>query len=163
MKHRIRNWTAVLTVAAAGVLGLNALAAADTTPPPPPGGSSEPPAAVEDFAYPGADAVTRVKLLRGDGGVTLTDCTKSSQIQLWTRAPDNPDNKVCFTATATSGFLTLQLPDVFAVQTNGRALHASLTADGTTQSLDVPKDGFQAVGEGLGQSPTTVVELRVTG
>ncbi|MFF1795371.1 hypothetical protein ACFVXQ_14340, partial [Kitasatospora sp. NPDC058263] len=33
----------------------------------------------------------------------------------------------------------------------------------TTQTLDIPKDGFAGVGEGLGQAPTTVVELHVTG
>ncbi len=93
----------------------------------------------------------------------LTDCAKPSQIQLWTRAPGNTDNKICFTSAATSGFLTLELPDVFAVQTAGRSLRVGLTAAGASRSVDVPRDGFTGVGEGLGQDPTTVVELRITG
>ncbi|MFJ9951737.1 hypothetical protein [Kitasatospora sp. NPDC091207] len=87
----------------------------------------------------------------------------TTAVAIWTRAPGNPDNRVCFSATTTTGFLTLELPDVFAVQTVGRALHAGLTAGGASQAVDVPKDGFQGVGEGLGQPATTLVEIRVTG
>ncbi|MBD0695131.1 hypothetical protein [Streptomyces sp. CBMA123] len=138
-----------------------ALASADTAPPP--ADNSAPPSAVEDFAYPGASTISRVKLLRGDGGVQLGDCSKPSQIQLWTRAPGNPDNRICFTAPSTTGFLTLELPDVFAVQTSGRAIRIVLTAAGASTSTDVPKDDLIGVGEGLGQAPTTAVELHVTG
>ncbi|MGW2255203.1 hypothetical protein ACWCXH_34215 [Kitasatospora sp. NPDC001660] len=165
MKHRIRGWTAALAATAAGVFGLSTLATADTAPPPAPApaDASAPLAAVEDFTYPGASAISKVKLLRGDGAIMLADCTKSSQIQLWTRAPGNTDNKICFTAPSATGYLTLELPDVFAAQTSGRAVRVGLTAAGASQSTDVPKDGFTGVGEGLGQAPTTVVELRVTG
>ncbi|MEU6235622.1 hypothetical protein [Kitasatospora sp. NPDC047058] len=164
MKHRVRGWTAVVAVTtAAAVFGLSAYAAADTTSPPLPVGADTPPPAVEDFAYPGAETISKVKLIRGDGHILLADCAKPSQIQVWTRAPGNPDNKVCFTATTTTGQLTLELPDVFAVQTADRALHASVTASGATQALDVDKNGFQPVGEGLGQAATTLVDLRVTG
>ncbi|SOB88858.1 hypothetical protein [Streptomyces sp. 1331.2] len=164
MKHRIRGWTAALAATAAGVFGLSALAAADTAPPPaPPTDASVAPPAVEDFSYPGASGISNVKLLRGDGGIMLADCSTPTQIQLWTRAPGNTDNKICFTAPAVTGYLALELPDVFAAQTAGRAVRVGLTAAGASQSTDVPKDGFTGVGEGLGQAPTTVVELRVTG
>ncbi|MFH9355362.1 hypothetical protein [Kitasatospora sp. NPDC017646] len=158
-----------LLMALAATIGLTAgaavLAMADTpaTPPPAEANDSTPPVAVEDFAYPGASSITKVKLIRGDSGVQLADCSKPSQIQLWTRAPGNPDNRICFTAPSSAGFLTLELPDVFAVQTSGRSVRVALTAAGASQSTDVPKDGFTGVGEGLGQAPTTVVELRVTG
>ncbi|WP_316519829.1 hypothetical protein [Kitasatospora brasiliensis] len=126
--------------------------------------NSTAPSAVEDFSYPGADTVSRVKLLRGDGRIRLGDCAEPSQIQIWTRAPGNPDNKICFTVAAATGSLSLQLADVFAVQTaDGRAVRVGLTADGATQTLDVAKDGFKGVGEGIGASPTAVVELTVTG
>ncbi len=52
---------------------------------------------------------------------------------------------------------------MFYIQTSGRAVRASLTADGSTQSVDIAKDGYRVVGEGLGQTPTTAVELTVTG
>ncbi|MFE2413446.1 hypothetical protein ACFXDE_34435 [Kitasatospora sp. NPDC059408] len=164
MKHRIRGWTAAIAATAAGVFGLSALAAADTTPPPTPAAdASAPPTAVEDFSYPGASGISNVKLLRGDGAIVLADCSKPSQIQLWTRAPGNTDNKICFTAPSATGYLSLELPDVFAAQTSGRAVRVGLTAAGASRSTDVPKNGFTGVGEGLGQTPTTVVELRVTG
>ncbi|MFD9598331.1 hypothetical protein ACFWA9_36990 [Kitasatospora sp. NPDC059973] len=162
MKHRVRGWAAVIAAtAAAGVFGLSAFAAADTAPPPADG--TLPPSAVEDFSYPGGSTLTGLKIMRGDGHILLADCAGATQIQIWTRAPGNKDNKVCFTATTTTGFLTLELVDVFAVQTSGRSVQAGLTAGGSTQTLDVPKDGFAGVGEGLGQAPTTVVELHVTG
>lgn len=162
MKHRVRGWAAVIAAtAAAGVFGLSAFAAADTAPPP--ADATAPPSAVEDFAYPGGSNLTGIKLLRGDGHLLLADCAGATQIQIWTRAAVNRDNKVCFTATTATGSLTLELADVFAVQTSGRSVQAGLTAGGTTQTLDVPKDDFKAVGEGLGQAPTTVVELHVTG
>ncbi|MFD0278606.1 hypothetical protein ACFVHB_32510 [Kitasatospora sp. NPDC127111] len=160
---RARRWLAAAAVAVPAVIGASSLAAADTTPAPPPADASAPPSAVEDFGYPGAGGITKVKLLRGDGHVLLTDCAQPSEIQIWTRAPGNPDNKVCFTAAGTVGTLTLELPDVFAVQTSGRAVRVGLTVGGAAQTLDVPKDGFQGVGEGTGQAPSTLVDLRITG
>ncbi|MFD0276831.1 hypothetical protein ACFVHB_23400 [Kitasatospora sp. NPDC127111] len=143
---------------------MSVLAAADTAPPSSAAGdNATAPPAVEDFGYPGAEAITRVKLLHGDGGILLVDCAKPSQIQLWTRAPGNPGNKVCFAAPAATGWLTLQLPDLFAVQTAGRSVRAELTTAGATKSLDIPTNGFMGIGEGLGQAPATVVELRITG
>ncbi|SOB85519.1 hypothetical protein [Streptomyces sp. 1331.2] len=155
-----RRWTAALAATTAALLGATALAAADTTPP---ADNSAAPPAVEDFSYPGATAITRVKLIRGDGHILLGDCAKPTQIQIWTRAPGNPDNKICFTADGTTGSLTLQLPDVFALQTTGRAIRAGLTAGTATQTLDIPKDGFKGTGEGTGSAPTSLVELTVTG
>ncbi|MER8105876.1 hypothetical protein [Kitasatospora sp. NPDC094016] len=164
-RERILRWpTAVVAAATAAAFG-SALATAGT-PSPPPQAAETPiaPPAVENFGYPGASGISKVKLLRGDGSVMLTDCAaKPSQIQLWTRAPGNTDNKLCLTATSPTGFLTLQLPDVFAVQTSDRSLRVDLTAADTSQSLDVPKNGFKGLGEGLSQATTTMVQLRVTG
>ncbi|MFF2542797.1 hypothetical protein ACFVUY_09540 [Kitasatospora sp. NPDC058063] len=157
------RWFVAAVAAVAAAVGGSALATADTTPPPPPTAEAAMPPAVEDFSYPGAAGISKVKLVRGDSSILLGDCSKPTQIQLWTRAPGNPDNRICFTSTATSGFLTLELPDVYFVQTSGRSVRVGLTAAGASQSVDVPKDGFKAIGEGLGQAPTTLVELRVTG
>ncbi|MFF4817142.1 hypothetical protein ACFY2K_21420 [Kitasatospora sp. NPDC001309] len=157
----LRRWPAIAVAAAATLVGATVFAAADTTPPP--SDNSTAPSAVEDFSYPAAASITRVKLVRGDGHILLGDCAKPSQIQVWTRAPGNPDNKICFTATGATGSLVLQLPDVFGVQTSGRAVRVALTAGTASQTLDVPKDGFKGVGEGLGSAPTNVVELTVTG
>ncbi|WP_316528075.1 hypothetical protein [Kitasatospora brasiliensis] len=163
MTNRLRGLLMALIAVLGLAAGVTVLASADTTPPPPTTGDNAAPPAVEDFNYPGANTISRIKLLRGDGHIMLADCAKPSQIQLWTRAPGNPDNKVCFTATSTTGQLTLQLADLFAVQTTGRSLHAELTAADIKKGIDVASDGIAGVGEGLGQEPTTVVELRITG
>ncbi|MFG2919139.1 hypothetical protein ACGF0D_40450 [Kitasatospora sp. NPDC048298] len=157
-----RRWLAAAAVTATALAGATAIASADTTPPP--ADNSAAPPAVEDFTYPGADTVTKVKLGRGDGHILLGDCAKPTQIQIWTRAPGNPDNRICFTVAGTTGTLTLQLPDVFAVQTSGgRSLKVGLTVDGAAQTLDVPKDGFKGIGEGTSGNPAGITELTVTG
>ncbi|WP_329491862.1 hypothetical protein OG618_36185 [Kitasatospora sp. NBC_01246] len=124
-----------------------------------------PPPAVEDFTYPGASPFPNLKLLRGDGHILLADCNTTTQIQLWSRAVPNPAGgpSVCFRVNGTVGQLTLELPQTFLIQTNDRAVRANLTADGVAQTVDVPKGGITGVGEGVGQKPTMLVELRVTG
>ncbi|MFF2045880.1 hypothetical protein ACFVVX_36210 [Kitasatospora sp. NPDC058170] len=164
MKRRTRGLLTALATAAGITAGVSVLAVADTPPPvPPAAGTSVPPPAVEDFTHPGAEGITNVKLMRGDGRVLLADCAKPSQIQIWTRTPGNAGNKICFTATSTTGSLFLELADVFAVQTAGRSVQVALTADGASQTLDVPTDGVRGVGEGTGRAPATAVQLTVTG
>ncbi|MET8545031.1 hypothetical protein ABZW03_30960, partial [Kitasatospora sp. NPDC004799] len=113
---------------------------------------------------PGAAAITKVKLLRGDGHILLAaDCAKS-QIQIGTLAPGNPDNQICFTVTGTTGNLSLQLPDVFYIQTSGgRSVRAGLTSGSTSQTVDVPTNGFKPVGVGSTGTAASLVELTVTG
>ncbi|MFB8201242.1 hypothetical protein [Kitasatospora purpeofusca] len=153
-------WVAAVVVALLAAITCSALATADT---PQPTDNSAAPPAVEDFSYPGAASLNGVKVLRGDGRITLTDCSGPSQIQIWTRAPVNGDGKLCFAAGSATGRLTLELSEVFYIQTSGRAVRAGLTADGNAQNVDIAKDGYRVVGEGLGQTPTTAVELTVTG
>ncbi|MFC8453850.1 hypothetical protein [Kitasatospora sp. NPDC057223] len=161
--RRARGWLAATSIAIAAAVGGSALATADTSPAPVPADNSAAPFAVENFDYPGVADNPRITLLRGDGHVTLADCATPTSIQIWTRATTNNDGRVCFAVNGTTGYLAVEMPEVFAVQTAGRAVHASLTADGVTQTLDVPKDGFKGIGEGTGAKPTTLVELRITG
>lgn len=124
-----------------------------------------PPVAVEEFNYPDADKILAekgIKLLKGDGHLLLADCDSSAnQIQVWTR--QTAEGMYCFRATGASGYLTLEVADVFAIQTSDRPVSADLTAEGKTETVDVPKDNFKGVGEGVGGAPTVLVELRVTG
>ncbi|MDN3292579.1 hypothetical protein QWM81_00660 [Streptomyces ficellus] len=137
-------------------IGTTAAAAADDT---------LPPVAVEDFSYPNAAKILAEKgltLHKGDGRILLADCDSSrQQIQVWTR--QTADGKYCFDANATRGYLTLEVPDVYALQTSDHPISADLTANGKTQTVNVPKDNFQGVGEGTGGDPTVLVEIRVTG
>jgi hypothetical protein len=121
---------------------------------------------VEDFNYPGADRILQeqgITLKRGDGRITLTTCdpAATNQIEVWTR--ESTDGKLCFRATAATGRLTLEIPRVYAIGTEARAVRAELSAEGQTQTVDVAKGEFKGVGEGVGDAPTVLLELRVTG
>ncbi|MFC9622228.1 hypothetical protein ACFTXM_20270 [Streptomyces sp. NPDC056930] len=129
-----------------------------------------PPAAVEDYSYPGAagiEATRGIKLKKGDGHILLAECDQSaSQITVLTVKDDsaNRDGTYCFRVTAKTGYLTLELPRVFALETADHPLSADLTAEGKTQTVVVPKDGFESVGEGtVGGARSVLVEIRVTG
>ncbi|CAL9422258.1 hypothetical protein SUDANB38_01897 [Streptomyces sp. enrichment culture] len=73
----------------------------------------------------------------------------------------------CFAATAATGYLTLELPRVFALEAaTDHSISADLTAEGETTTVSVPKGGFTSVGEGhpaTGSKRSVLVEIRVTG
>ncbi|MFI5823846.1 hypothetical protein ACIA8I_32915 [Streptomyces rishiriensis] len=103
---------------------------------------------VEDFNYPGADAIKAqrgITLKRGDGHITLADCASGTGLmEVYSRRSE----KVCFRATGASGHLTLEIPSVYGVK--GEADHEAavqLTTDGATQNLDVGKGEWKAAGE----------------
>ncbi|MFB7470106.1 hypothetical protein [Kitasatospora sp. NPDC056184] len=156
-----RSLLAAGALAAVGaLLAGGALASADT---PPAGGPAEtPPPAVEDFEYPGASGIPGITLKRGDGHIVLADCSGPNQIQVWSRAAANPDGRFCFRVTGSSGFLTVELADVYVLQTTGAALSAKVVVGGATQTVDLAKEDFRPLGEGSLQAPTTLVELRAT-
>ncbi|MFI9585831.1 hypothetical protein ACIHCQ_29180 [Streptomyces sp. NPDC052236] len=125
-----------------------------------------PPAAIEDFNYPGAAKILQergLKVFRGDGRILVAHCDgTANQIQIWSRVGDE-GSQFCFQATGTSGYLTVEIPEVFALQTTDRPISAELTAGGKTQTVSVAKDTLKDVGEGSVGAPTMLVELRVTG
>ncbi|MGW7378714.1 hypothetical protein [Streptomyces sp. NPDC054794] len=104
--------------------------------------------AVEDYNYPGADAIKAQKgivLKRGDGHITLVDCASGTGLmEVYSRKSE----KSCFRATGPSGYLSLEIPSVYGVK--GEADHEAdvkLTTDGATQSIDVGKGEWKAAGE----------------
>ncbi|MGC9382972.1 hypothetical protein, partial [Streptomyces sp. MH13] len=123
------------------------------------------PYAVEDFQHPGADRILQEKGItvhRGDGHVFFAECDGSpEQIQVWTRK--STEGMYCFQTTSTSGFLTVEVPEVYALQTAETAVHAELSAAGKSQEIDLAKNDFQGVGEGVGGAAAVLLELRVTG
>lgn len=129
-----------------------------------------PPFAVEDFAYPRAAEILATKgieLKRGDGHIVLAECDQAAD-QIRVLTVEDPvagrEGTYCFRANAKSGFLTLSLPRVFALEASSHPVSADLTANGTTTTVKVAKDGFEAVGEGtIDGARSVLVELRVTG
>ncbi|MEV7028071.1 hypothetical protein, partial [Kitasatospora sp. NPDC093558] len=190
MSLHIRRWLSA-AVATAAVLGAAQPAASADTPAPPPAANAAPDAAnpapdaanpapdaanaanaapayaVEDGTYPGAQEVqqaTGITVTRGDGGITYAPCDTPHQITVWGRSVTLPMYRVCFAAPGASGYLALTVPDAFRIETAGRALHADLTTDGKSQSVDVAADTALGVGEGATVgSHAVLLELNVTG
>ncbi|MFD9657741.1 hypothetical protein [Streptomyces mirabilis] len=174
MTPRIRRMLPVAGVAVILALaGTPMLASADPQPTGGPTGAT-PPSAVEDFTYPNADQIQRdqgIKLIKGDGHITLATCDDSAQqIKVLTVQGPSGDAQgaYCFKASAKSGYLSLELPRVFALETADHPISADLRpqADPSVpvKTVTVSKNGYQSVGEGAaGGAPTVLLELRVTG
>ncbi len=124
-----------------------------------------PPVLVEDFTYPNADGIlaeTGLKLIKGNGRLLFAECDGSAGlIEVWTR--QTADGRYCFKPDGVGGFLTLEVPDVYALQTTDNPISADLTAEGETKTVAVAKNQLKGVGEGTSSAPTVLVELRVTG
>lgn len=129
-----------------------------------------PPFAIEDFAYPGADSILATKgieLKKGDGHILLAECDYAvDQIRVSTVKDPTVERAdlYCFRATGSTGYVTLTLPRVFALEASDHPISADLTANGQTQTVDVAEGGWKAVGEGtVGGAQSVLVEIRVTG
>ncbi|MEV7209933.1 MULTISPECIES: hypothetical protein [unclassified Streptomyces] len=119
---------------------------------------------VEDFDYPQADKIYEeqgVRLKRGDGHITLATCAiGTGQLEVYSRA----STKLCFQVTGESGWLTLEAPSVYGVQTPAYDTKFEMTVDAETTSVDVPANSWKGVGaisdpEGR---PHMLVEIRTS-
>ncbi|MFD3760797.1 hypothetical protein [Streptomyces sp. NPDC058622] len=172
MNSLTRNILIGATVCAMAVIGLPALASATSTATVSATAEEAPPFAVEDFSYPDAARILTdkgIKLIKGDGHLLLADCNPAvPQIKVRTVADPATGRAgtYCFVATATAGWLTLELPRVTSLETSDHPIRAGLTADGQRKSVEVPKDEFVPVGEGdipSGAKRSVLVDLRITG
>ncbi|MFF6780098.1 hypothetical protein [Streptomyces sp. NPDC012510] len=118
--------------------------------------------AVEDFNYPRADKILEeqgIVLKRGDGRITLATCAAGTgQLEIYSRS----NAKVCFRVTGDSGWLTLEIPSVYGVQTNGYDTEFDMTVGTEETSVDVPANSWQAVGQSADPQgrPHMLVEIR---
>ncbi|MEV7198281.1 hypothetical protein AB0N81_41835 [Streptomyces sp. NPDC093510] len=168
----------------AGVIGITmAVAGAATAAVAQPGGQpaeavaqqsgtrvTAPPSAVEDFAYPDAARLLEDKgitLKRGDGHIVLSDCADANILVRTTHTNDD-GNKYCFKSTGKKGYLSLEVPKVYSVDSEGPAFQATVTSEDGKKTVQVEKGGFQPVGTGdlspgASGKPAVLVELRVNG
>ncbi|MFF8809225.1 trypsin-like serine protease [Streptomyces omiyaensis] len=167
MQHRAtRMAIATMAVAALSTPLAGSAVAADT-----PSAPAEMPFAFEDGAYPHADRILAekgIKLLRGDGNITLADCDPAArQIRVMAvkDAGANREGTYCFTSRSDTGLLALQLDRVFAIDAADHPLSARLTPDGgAAKTVTIAADGYASVGEGqVGGLRSALVEIRVTG
>ncbi|MFF9850420.1 FG-GAP-like repeat-containing protein [Streptomyces litmocidini] len=161
---RIRRWLPAATLTAAlATIPWAPSASADPVEP----ANAGAPFTVEDGAYPSrADvlAVTGADLIAGDGNIAITPCSSPYQIMVWARNLNTSDSRICFTA-ANTGYLAVNIPRAFRIETQGRDLSAQITINGEASSLTVPKDTSKGFGEASPTDPqrATLLEMRVTG
>ncbi|WP_411144388.1 hypothetical protein [Streptomyces sp. x-80] len=121
------------------------------------------PYAVEDFNYPNADKIFAEKgitLKRGDGHITLASCvSEQGLLEVWSRK----NEKVCFRVTGNSGYLTLEIPQVFGFKGNDYQTTVDMTVvdTGEEKSFDIRKNTWTPVGEtaDTGGDNHTLVEI----
>lgn len=136
------------------------------------------PSLVEDFSYPGANAINAsagITLVSGDGHILYADCgtppaNNIGVIQVHSTDPIGPSKNgtVCFKVTAASGTLTLKVTNVYEIRGDGQIsgaghkLKADLTTDaGAHSTVDVNPSGSTPVGVGTkpDAAPTALVQL----
>ncbi|MFJ8444421.1 RICIN domain-containing protein [Kitasatospora griseola] len=117
------------------------------------------PLAVETFAYPGAAKILAeqgIVLKASDGSMRLTDCTAPGDVLRVSSAVD--PKEICFRVSGASGYLSMEIPRVYAIWNGGdRAVKATVSANGTTSSVDLIKNQWKEVGFGDDKGPETVL------
>jgi hypothetical protein len=167
---------AALSAAAAGLAFIGGPAAAEAA-------DEAPQPLVEDFRYPGADAILaqqNVKLISGDGHIVIADCATPVEGDLGLLKVQTTDEtigsdgigRVCFKILGSTGLLNLEVPGVYEIrgdgQRSGTGHQVTATVkpdDGEKQVVQVDPDGSTPVGQGddPDSAPTTLLELVVKG
>lgn len=122
-----------------------------------------PPPLEEEYDYPGADKIFAergIRLKKGDGNVTLTDCVTGADL-LEVRARNR--SPFCFNVRGNTGFLTMELTESFVVFSNStHTTVANYTVKGVPGSTTVAPGGAEGIGEGEGPGKSaTLLEIRV--
>ncbi|WP_151898164.1 hypothetical protein [Streptomyces sp. C8S0] len=103
---------------------------------------------MEDFNYPYADKILaerNIVLKRGDGHITLADCAGGTGL-LEILVRDRTD-RICFKVVGNSGWLTLEIPAVYAIKGNDYTTAVDMTVGTEEKSFDINKNSWTAVGE----------------
>ncbi|MBB4926403.1 FG-GAP-like repeat-containing protein [Kitasatospora kifunensis] len=125
---------------------------------------SAPPSAAEDFSYPGAAKILAdrgITLKSGDGHIVLADCgSGTGLVQLYSRTAT--PSEVCFKITDRTGYLSLEIPQIYNIKGDDHAIKATLNTAGTVTSFDLAKNAWTPVGEGSSTGASTLLELNAT-
>lgn len=150
---------ALATAAAIPVVGwsVSAAAADETT-------DAAATSLVEDYSYPGADKILAergIKLLRGSGSIMLADCPVAATTELIWVATIN--GNVCFKASADTGYLTMEIGEVYSLRGDKHDTSATVTVDDETEHHDLVEGQWHGVGIGEDETKplATLLELRV--
>lgn len=103
--------------------------------------------AVEDFTYPNADKILaerNIKLKKGNGQIVLADCASETGLLV---VDSRKNEQVCFRVTGTSGYLSLEIPEVFGIKGNDYTSQVVMTAGTEEKTFTVNKNSWTPVGE----------------
>ncbi|MGW1198935.1 hypothetical protein ACWD4B_24330 [Streptomyces sp. NPDC002536] len=114
-----------------------------------------PPSGVEDFQYPQAEKIFQergIKLKTGDGHIVLATCgSQPGLIEVHARGMQDRDpvghGTFCFRITGRTGYLSLELPQVYGVVGNDYTVNVNMQTDTETKSFPVDKNKWTGVGE----------------
>ncbi|MEU5189966.1 hypothetical protein AB0G83_22915 [Streptomyces klenkii] len=121
------------------------------------------PFAVETFQYPDSTKIAQEKgitLHKGDGHIIFTDCAAPHDITVRSRVGDG---YFCFAVKGKQGYLSLTLPDAYAIETLDHPVQATIRIDGKDTFVDAPKNETTPFGEAKKLGRATLLDLRVTG
>lgn len=124
---------AVATPAAAAMLGSHEAVAADAAS-----------SLVEDYSYPGADAIPDITLIKGDGRITLVECDSGKPDLITVESIGRA--VYCFSVRGDSGWLSLRLDRVFIIGAGDQEVAAKVTADGVTETVTVAEGKLEPIG-----------------
>ncbi|MFC5718575.1 hypothetical protein ACFP1Z_00060 [Streptomyces gamaensis] len=123
---------------------------------------------METFNYPNAEKILgekKIALRKGDGHIVLADCRASTDIRVWTT--QSADGSFCFKVTGDgkSGYLSMEIPKVYYIQTGDYAVKADVVSEGVTKTVNMGKEGEAYVGVGANPpgKEASLIELRVMG
>ncbi|GAB3007093.1 hypothetical protein GCM10023080_086000 [Streptomyces pseudoechinosporeus] len=121
--------------------------------------------AVEDFNYPQADKILteqNIVLKRGDGHITLADCASGTGL-IEVLAREKAET-ICFRVVGNSGWLTLEIPAVYAIKGNDYDTEVDMTVGAEEKSYDILKNAWTAVGESADEQGREhmLVEIRTS-
>lgn len=125
---------------------------------------------VEDFAYPGAEAILAqhgLKVFTGDGHIEVASSGTTCEpglIQVETVFEEDPYGAIyCFRTSGARGFLTLEVPNTFLLRGGDKPVEATAQLPGGGEEVyDVPANTSVAVepGQGSDMPEAILVELR---
>jgi hypothetical protein len=128
-----------MRMAVAAVLALSFAPAASSF-------ADEQPALAETFDYPNAAQLLEeqdIALDGGDGYIQLEPCSSASgQVVVDTLQ----GQRFCFRISGPTGFLTLELRDVFAIKGDSHTTQATLIVDGSSGAVTLAKNAWTPVG-----------------
>ncbi|OKI20340.1 trypsin-like serine protease [Streptomyces sp. CB03911] len=129
-----------------------------------PASAAEPeaPPAVETFGFPDAAKVLAEQgatLKSGDGNIKLADCASGTGLL---RVRYTGNHEICFKVTGASGYLSMEIPAVFRIMSDGHAVKATMSAAGATSSVDLIRNEWKEVGVGANGPESMLLDLTAT-